>query len=500
MADPLKLYPYDGYQENLKVWTYMELSHQGGRKYKEGTDAEDNKIFQKHKKEDDEDSLLRRGRSSVVNYCRFFSDRFGGYLAKKEPSRCGIDGDNDWAAFTADATGGGQALGDFVKEWQKRSLRLSPYWARIDTTNTPAAPNLLEERKLGRRPLASLADPRNIIDYEIDPDSGDVIRLVVREEKRFKFSALETEEIMVIFTEWTPFQFMKFVKVGKKDVGDFTIQDPIMVQPIGEPEPNPWGFVPFVPLHFGDPEDENPMFSPSMTHDVSNFQRDVFRLLSLLYEELFDRTFTTTVVFGADANEVQAQLASTLLCIKDKGGSIDKAGSDTSQTEALLDALHFAVRNTFRVAQFEASGDAKETRTAESGEKRRRDLEGLYQVMAAYSARTGTAENRLIQMWERMMKKEAGNFSCSNHPRDFDVQTVDEDIDQLMNMITSRMPITFLNEIRRGVIDKMRPHLNKKTWDLIETELQRLEEEDAMDPEDDDPVEPVKTAPKVTAA
>jgi len=116
MADPLKLYPYDGYQENLKVWTYMELSHQGGRKYKEGTDAEDNKIFQKHKKEDDEDSLLRRGRSSVVNYCRFFSDRFGGYLAKKEPSRCGIDGDNDWAAFTADATGGGQALGDFVKE------------------------------------------------------------------------------------------------------------------------------------------------------------------------------------------------------------------------------------------------------------------------------------------------------------------------------------------------------------------------------------------------
>ena len=481
----ITLYPYEGYQDNLKVWSYMELSHQGGKRYKDGKDSEDNDIFQMHRKEDAADAKKRKGRSSVVNYCRFFSDRFSGYLAKKEPNRCAKDEDSDWATFMDDATGSKMSFGDFVREWQKRALRLSPYWARIDTQSAEMIPierTALEQRSSGRRPLVSLADPRNIIDYEI-ADNGEVIRILVREERRFKVDATMKEVVQVVFTDWTPEVFQRYIKVGEKDVGNFTDLDPVKVIPAGEPQRNPWGFVPFVPLHFGDAEDENPMFSPSMTHDVANFQRDVFRLLSLLYEELFDRTFTTTVIFGADENDVAPQLDSTLLCIREKGGSIDKAGSDTRQTDALLDALHFAVRNTFRVAQFEASGDAKETRTAESGEKRRRDLEGLYQVMASYSTRTGTAENRLIMMWELMTKKEAGRFACSSHPRDFDIQTIDEDLDQLLLMITARMPITFLNEIRRGIVDKMRPHLSEKSWRKIEQELTRLEEEAEEEPE-----------------
>jgi hypothetical protein len=500
-VDSNTLHAYDAYHDNLRVWAFMDLSFKGGAKYKDGYDSEGSLIFQKHKKESTEDAAARKRRASVYNYCRFFSDRFAGYLTKKSPARKPGSDDKDWDEFLCDCTMSGKSFAEVMETLQMRSLRISPYWIRLDV---PAGPkdelgnpielNADERRDLGIRPYVTLVDPRNVTDYEINPQ-GRLTRIVVRDEVRVKQSALEEESHLVTFTEWTEGFWVRYLKDSRTDIAESSPYTPVTVVMLDFGE-NPWGFVPYEPLHFGDEEDEeNPMFSPSMIHDVANFQRDTFRLGSLLEEELTARTFTTTVVFGVRGDEVQRQLNRMLITIGDSSGSIAKIGSDTKQTDSLLESLHFLQRNTFRTAQFEASGDAKETRTAESGEKRRRDLEGLYQVLAKHSKATEAAENRVNRKWAVMAgKAKPEDFATSSYPRDFDVQTIDEDLDQLAMMIETDFPLTFLNDMRRGIMQKVRPRMGARMTAQIEEELAEIEDEPEPEPE------PQVSAPPEAAA
>jgi hypothetical protein len=480
------LYAYGKYIENVQTWNFMDLSFKGGSDYKNGKDSEGNPIFQQHKKEDNEEAKVRRGRASVMNYCRFFSDRFSGYLKKKQAYRASFASEVSWVEFTKDATGENKSFAEYVSDWQQRALRLSPYWARIGTSFAPPLSNrpdgpLLSDPKIVRpRAYVSFVDPRNVVDYEYSLNTDELVRIVVREEIRIKRTSLDPENVAVIFHEWTKDARVTYRQVpGQITPNESVVQHLDLTRPRGpsftvkeiDRTANPFGFVPYVPLHFGEEEDDNRMFSPSMIHDVAHIQRDIFRVGSLLSEELMNRTFTTQVIMGANADEVQSQINRMLLVIRNPAASVAKAGSDTRQTEALLDSLHFLIRNIFRVAQFESSGDPKESRTAESGEKRARDLEGLYQVLAGFAKGTEAAENKLIDMWGLISNKEPDLFSVTSHPTDFDVQSVDEDLDQLAQMELVSFPKTFTDEIRRGIMRKMRPNADQTFWSLVESEL-----------------------------
>lgn len=475
----LTLYTYGGYAENDRIWDFMALSYAGGHAYKDGIDTEGASIFQGHKKESDNDSLKRKERSSVPSYCRFFIQRFHGYFAGAPPVR--KDGSKEWDSFKDNATGSGDTWEVFVREWQFEALKKSPTWARIDTPIVVPA-SLAEQQEAGVQPMVSLVDPRNVVDYQLD-STGKPSRIVIREVRRKKNSALDPEGEDVVYTEWTEKTIRRWM--GKSDAID--VDEKITVEAFRDDEAkvNGFGFVPFVPLHFFRPESDNPMFSPSMIHDVANWQRDIFRVLSLYYEEIFNRTFTTQVVAGMNPEELASQIGQTLIATKNHETKVTTAGADPEQANSLLDALHWQVRQLFRVAQFEASGDTKESRTAESGIKKTRDLEGLYTVLSGFAERAEAAERRLIDMWNAVsaggstLEEGAAKGPAISYPREFDVRSIADDLEQLQAMVLSDFPTTFLAKVRSKIMTKYMPSLTRSQLRKFEQEMEDAEAEAA---------------------
>lgn len=471
--EKLYIYFYEGYLDKKQVWDFMDLSVRGGSAYKKGVDSEGSEIFQRHRKESDEQAEERCGRSSVLNYCRFIVDRWMGYSTKKRASRA-ESADKDWKLFLKDATGEGASLDQFMRAAQGDAVVTSPVWLRIDNPSVKVS-SLKEQRELGLRPLASRVDPRNVVDFSLSP-RDEVERVVIREEFRSKPSALVQEGVDVVFTEWTKDAWIKYTQIDEPgDTGSVEVE-------VLDAGLNPWGIVPFVPLHFGKPDSGLPVFSPSAIHDVADWQRDVFRVFSLLMEEWFNRTFSTTVIAGATPDEIHGQIKTTLLVLKNEKAKVVPTGADTQQAASLLDGLHFLIRNLFRVAQFESSGDPKESRTAESGEKRARDLEGLYQVLAGFAASTERAENQLIRVWAKLANKsESDTYAASSYPKDFDIQTIQEDLAQLAEMALQDFPGVFINELKLSLIRKLRPMLPEKTLQLIQSDLEQTIDHEAED-------------------
>lgn len=466
-----KLWPYAGYWENLDVWGFMELSVEGGARYKIGKDSEGEWIFQQHKKEDKVDAKKRRQRSSVLNYADFFASRFHGYATGKKPKRVDAS-DVRWRLFLEDATGSGESFAEFMEGAQRASLELSPAWMGIDVRRLGAGEVLRSEAdglRLGLRAKVFHVDPRNVIDYQME--DGNLRRVVIREERRVKASGVSKEETQVFYLEWTEFDWVRWREVGVRDREYMIVaREPVAM------DVNPWGFVPYVPLHFGKPRRRSPMFSRCMIHDCADLQRDVFRLKSLYYEELFNRTFSTLVLAGTTADEIGSQLNQTLLVIEDPEARVAAAGADTAQAESLLEALKWVIRNMFRVAQFESSGDPAEvaTRSAESGKKKARDLEGLYQVLSRFATATQAAENRLLRMWEVIEGKTPGTFAKTTYPLDYNVQSTQELIDELKELMLAEFPPTFIADVKKGIMERMRSQLPRRLWSQIEAELERI--------------------------
>jgi len=464
----LYLYPYSARDENRKTWSFMSLSHRGGKKYKEGRDAEGNDIFQKHSKETQVEADQRKGRSSVLNYCRFFIDRFHGYVTRKNVSRVTSEKDEEWQTFLADATGRGESLDAFIQRWKKMALTKSPYWARLDTPSVEAR-SLADQKRLKIRPTASLLDPENVFDYDEDWRTGILTRIVVRDEARIKESAMAAERTEVRYTEWTKDTWERWIQEGDVEAD---VQGRVSVRP-DKKGTHVWGRVPYERLDFSNPTDaKNQVFSESMIHDIADWQRDIFRIFSLLLEEWFNRTFSTMVIAGARPEEISSQMGSMLLAIVNPQAKVYPTGADSRQAESLLVGLKFLITNLFRSAQFEASGDPAETRTNQSGTKVARDLEGLYQVLAAFSGAAEIAENRLIELWKVMSKRESLDVARSDHPNDFDVQTIVEDVELIAEQELANFPKAFLAEQIRQVIGRQRPNLPEAVKRAVEAELE----------------------------
>lgn len=463
-----KLYPYGRFWSNASDWGFMQLSVEGGAAYKNGKDSEGALIFQKHRKESKTDGNVRRSRSSVFNYCDFFATRFHAYATSKSVARSSSS-DQDWKTFSEDADGAGQSFDEFMLEVRRAALEVSPIWMGIDTPMFEGNPDgseltLQQQRDLDLRPNVFWVDPRNVVDY--DAVRGKITRVVVRESYRMKFDALLRESEQIQFVEWTPSYWRRFLQVEAEGDHFKVLQIAAGVNPVGE--------VPYRPLHFSKPRRGNPLFSSSMIHDCATIQRDIYRILSLYFEELFNRTFSTQVIAGATSDEIGSQLSQTLIVLEDPEARVAAAGADTKQAMSLLDALKWLIRNLFRVAQFESSGDPMEvaTRSAESGKKKARDLEGLYQTLTRYSIACQRAENDLIRLWEKVMDKEPNSFATSSYPTDFNIQSVREMIEEVMLLQEAEFPTTFVLEQMRAAMKKVRPQMDERTRKAIEAELE----------------------------
>ncbi|MFT5266638.1 MAG: hypothetical protein ACI88C_000059 [Acidimicrobiales bacterium] len=490
-GDGIRIYAYGDYERNVRIWDFMHLSYRAGSEYKSGVDSEGADVFQGHNKENTERSEQRRRRSSVPSYARFFVQRFDGYVANSQVS--GRDwGNAQWEAWSGNVSGETKKTPwtSFMRTFHHAALKASPAWARIDapTFNRSAINTLADQEAAGIQLVASLLDPRNVVDYDIEPKTGETLRIVIREWHRSKASAMSKETWEATFTEWTKDQIRTYVQTDARDELGRARPQPFKVTG-GTTQVNKYGLIPFVPLHFFDADKENLMFSQSMIHDVCDWQRDIYRIGSLLDEEVFNRTFTTQVIFGAEAEEITKQRGATLIAFRNEKGHLEKMGSDTEQTKSLLEVMHFKLRNLFRSAQFESSGDTKESRTAESGEKKSRDLEGLYTAVRGFVERCEAAENQLREVWARMMKI-TEEVPIVNYARDFDQRTIEEDVTALNEMIIAEFPATFTKLYRERIIRKMMPVLGSDTIKEIKSEL-----DDIKDREQDEQEKPPEPPP-----
>jgi len=175
----------------------------------------------------------------------------------------------------------------------------------------------------------------------------------------------------------------------------------------------------------------------SQIAEVSHSQRRIANLKSWGDNEL-SKTFSTTIITGASDGDVGQMTASNMnvLLVGSPDADIHKFGADPDQAKSLREEREMEEKEVARGANLEASYRSTEGAAAESGEKRRRDLEALYQQVSAMAGSAENAEKEVLSLLARMTSGDETRLAKDvSYPTDFDLADVSELLVQLRELI-----------------------------------------------------------------
>lgn len=448
---------YGGYQDNLAIWTYMDTTYRGGPGYVLGRDAHGRPLFAAHRKESLEEAQDRQLKSTCINYPKLLVDRFHGYLTKEPPLRKPKE-NSFFADFFQNVDGRGTTAVDFWSDICRRGLTTSPVWVVASTTAQGNERTAADAKQNNARFTLDWIHPSRIIDYELV--DGTFTRVAILQEYRVKNGIQAPETVIRTIKELTAHEWRLWEIVRNKR-GETTL--------VAKGE-GMHGFnsIPIVPVFATSPDPECPVFSQSLIHNLADIARDIFRVGSLITEEAYNKVFTTLVLSGAKSKEINKSKNSYVISLSDAAAKAYPIGSDPSQLMVLIELQNQLTKTFFRVGHMEASGDPFDKRVAESGDKKSRDLEGLYQFLASLADGMERAENYL----NRLVAEAAGEELVeTNWPDEFDIKSLNEELDELEKYYVSRFPSTFIQEIQRAIMNRKIPRIREDIRSEIETEL-----------------------------
>ena len=460
---------YKGYSDNLAIWSYMDTTYRGGPGYVLGRDAHGQPLFAAHGKESREEARKRQLKSTFVNYPKLLVDRFHGYITKEPPIRKPAEG-SLFADFFQDVDGKGTTAVDFWSDVCRRALITSPVWITVSTTGNAGILTKADEARANAGYILDWVHPSRVIDYEMDGDR--LVRVAILQSNRIKASIADPEAEVVTIKELYP-DIWRLWKLVTKDSGKTEL---VMLSE------GPHGFsdIPIVPAFVTSPDPECPIFSQSLLHNLADIARDIFRVSSLTLEEAYNKVFTTLVLTGTNTKDLNKAKSQYVLTLGDPAAKAYAIGSDPSQLMVLIELQNQLTKTFFRVGHMEASGDPFDKRVAESGDKKSRDMEGLYQFLATLADGMERAENYI----NRLIAAASGEELIeTNWPDDFDIKTLGEELTELERYFSNQFPHAFIAEIQKAIMNRKFPRLRsdlKRQFEQglnVEPNIQRVDNE-----------------------
>lgn len=413
------------------MFNFLDLSYEGGPKYRTGQDYRGMMILIEHENER-ADPLLSATvvptasqtvnkseaqlktekyprRLRMVSYVNFFKpivDKFWSYVLGVDPVR---PEDKTIAESIKRIE-----LDKNIDEMTLDGLKFTEAWIGFDaanitlpdgkTTMTKAEIERIDPKHKGE-PYIVRIDPRCIADF--DEEGGDITRVVIEETVRTKGSITRPETKQIFYREWDE-NGWRLYKLVINDKGEQFL----VLENQGTHD---FGRCPFFRVLF-----------PFPAKDVADLNRQHFNVGSVLDEELYQNTFSQRYVTGETAENITGcdKGAGNTMVLPNANSKIGIIAGDPQQAQSLM-----ARRQEIKEAIFELVSMAPMGKNvAESAEKKKRDLEALYTLLTKIAEVVENVENKLLIAMG--IYAEDDDAQRTHYNRQFDVFTIDDLIAQ----------------------------------------------------------------------
>ena len=380
------------YQKNCYKQSFFQASYDGGCEYKDAMDSAGDPIFIPHPNEPPDSANVRKRMSVVRNYCASLINKFGSYIFSQPIIR---STDSRFVEWAEDVDGLGTPLCEFMESVSDKARTLGMWGIIFDTTKEDDSQTQATAAALGNRPILSDLHPGRIINWSPD-----------RTELLIQHDVGEFGEVWL----WSQTSIAKF---GLDEKGK--------IAGIGEVVNHGYPRMPIV-LCSGLNDYR------SLIKDVSEIQKRLFHLDSVLIEELIRQTFTSFLLVGIDAKELDnvspfAISGRKFTCINRPKTEVEAIpiGSNVSQAQSLRDSIRSDEIEIFRTMGLRVPDEV--SNHPESG-KAIKLREGEASNMAATLANnTESAEKDITRLYNFATQS---SIESAQYPDSFDADDLQE--------------------------------------------------------------------------
>lgn len=451
----------------VAVMNFLELTYNGGVQYKHGNDAFGNPVLIEHENEQADfrkantynmaqqsgpksisemssNRYMRRKRIAVYhNLARPLIDKVGAYLTRSKPRRNEAK-KADWQRLRID---------DWIEAMIEQGLKLTESWIGFDSAklpdsvNTEAVAAQVDPKNQGK-PYIVMADPRDVVDWDID-QSGEVTRVVIRYERKTKASFTDPGTTVIRYKEWTATDWTEYELV-RTPMNENTTGKAADTGPTGpqvrliETKAHAFGRCPWF------------RFKPQYpTEDLAELCRALFNKSSLLDEEHYNNTFTQKWVTGVKQESLKnVQFGSgNLLVFEQPDAATGTYGAIPGQAESLAAECERLRNAVYELVSMQHGGTKN---VAESAEKKKRDLESLYTTLVEITKDIEKIDNGLTVGMD-LAKADSEN-DLAQYSRSFDVASISELMENLEAISRqSFVPPDFRRSQAKVLMQKLEP-------------------------------------------
>ncbi len=443
------------YKKRKEQWNFFMQSYEGGYDY-----IEEGNIFS-HAREHEEDYQDRLDRAYYLNYCGPIIDIYAGHLFKYPPSRKTEKHAQllEETGFLDDVDRQGNSINAFMKRAAILAMVFGQCGIVVDKPSIEARTQM-DELRLGAIPYFSIIDPRAVIDWAAD-EYLELYWIRYREIITESEDPWAEPPKIVRYRTWTRQEW--FVHQETEDGAKLIAQ--------GE---HGLGIVPFVWL-YNKRKHSNPIIGVSAIEDIAYLNREIVNIASLIDEFLYKQCFNVLVMPESlrDTENPSSELemgTSNVLFYPAEAPQPSYLTPPTDPAQYMQDWIERLVMEIYRLARLETR-DAEIK--AQSGVAKAWDFHETNQSLAEKADNLEEAERRMWDLWCRWQGLES-DFVI-DYPEEFDVRTINEEIEEALKLDTLRLSPTFKAEFKKKLVrrldDKIPPEL-----------MQRIDEEiDAME-------------------
>lgn len=477
--------PHPIYSQYVNYWHFLLNSYEGGVDYTMGEisgirannnngiidvkvngkklqDRKRGNLF-KHKKERDEDYIDRVNMSYFYNFCAPIIDIYTNHLFKDTII-------TDWGNIEnaiENRMDNIDRKGSNLFEFRKEVAELAQIYGHIFIlTDKPKSDreivSLAQQMEQGLFPYMTIFHPQDVINWALD-EFGQAYWVLLRERVNMNIDPFAFDEDMSSMERyriWTRNEWILFnsnfeeIERGNHNVGKVPID--IVYNKPSKKHRNYLGI--------------------SEIADISFIARDVYNKCSELNEILRNQTFSILTLQGKSNDYDEGTVGTSKALLYPPESNVPQYVSPSADNaKVLMDQIDRQVHKMFQLAKLEGGSAAQvEQVSSQSGISKAFDFQETNSALAKKASHMEDGEQR---MWDTFARWE-GQFEFDgsvSYPRDFNIQDINEDLDEAMNLFKLQLGREVNIQIKKDIIKKKFPRIPEEDMDKMIQEVEDKE-------------------------
>jgi len=405
--------------------------------------AKDLSFLHRFGRENQDDFIHRIARSYFLNYCRTIINIYKNHISRKGVDRTPTPAkDPDIVEFRLDADGGGTNLNDFLLE-QVLPLNQIYGWQAVlvdmplgDLTNKTEA----DRKAAGMKPFAKIIPPFNLVDWQVTDNKFDWVKIESFDLVKFDDPKEEQEKKQDrTFTVWTKTHWERFNDNGKSL----------------KRQEHKLGIVPVI-VAFNERSFiyEWPI-GLSAINDISDLNREIYNMSSLLQEFLYKQCFPQMVLDEESIGKIIELGNSNAIPMNKDMFTPAYLSPPVDPAKFINDVIQRLIQEIYRQALVRDT--SVEIGQAESGISKAFDFHDSQQNIARKSQNMEMFEIELTQLAMKWLGKDVKADELGvKWPQEFDIKTINEEIMDAIEIFKSDLgSITLNRQIAKTLVPKL---------------------------------------------